>query len=63
MTYYNITFEQFFNGRDLSKGLQLLDHRHTTKQEAVEIAAFWKTQFPNAKIKVQKITVEDLEEL
>lgn len=58
MTYYVVKFEQFFNGRDICDGLQSLDNRYTNLKKAMEIAMFWQSKFPDARIVVQQVNLE-----
>ena len=60
MTYYVVEFEQFFNGRDISDGLQSLDNRYTNLQRAMEVADVWHSKFPDARIRVRQVVLETI---
>ena len=60
MTYYIVRFEQFFNGRDITDGLQSIDNRYSDLKRAMEVAVFWESKFPEARIRVQQVNIEDV---
>ena len=60
MTYYIVRFEQFFNGRDIADGLQSIDNRYSDLKRAMEVAVFWESKFPEARIRVQQVNIEDV---
>ena len=59
-TYYVVKFEQFFEGHSISDGVQSLDNRYSSLKQAMEVATLWELKFPEARIRVERITVESV---
>lgn len=59
MTYYIVAIQFNFNGRDIMDIIHNTQRRNN-KEEAIELALFYRRQFPNAKITLNEITQTEM---
>lgn len=59
MIYYTVTVQFNFNGRDIMDILQNTQRRDD-KEQAIELALYYRRQFPNAKVTLKEVTQTEM---